>query len=81
MGFNKGRILEPSCGVGNFFGLVPQSMSNSTLYGVELDTMSSKIAGYLIQKQIFRIRDLNGQIIQMDILMLQSVMSHLGIIG
>ena len=44
---NKGRILEPSCGVGNFFGLVPQSMSNSTLYGVELDTMSSKIAGYL----------------------------------
>lgn len=47
MGFNKGRILEPSCGVGNFFGLVPQSMSNSTLYGVELDTMSSKIAGYL----------------------------------
>ena len=47
MGFNKGRILEPSCGVGNFFGLVPQSMSNSTLYGIELDTMSSKIAGYL----------------------------------
>lgn len=47
MGFVGGRILEPSCGVGNFFGLLPEHMSNSTLYGIELDKMSAKIASYL----------------------------------
>ena len=47
LGFTKGRILEPSCGTGNFFGLLPESMNKSTLYGVELDQMSAKIAGYL----------------------------------
>lgn len=47
MGFSRGRILEPSCGIGNFFGLVPENMDGSTLYGVELDRMSAKIAGYL----------------------------------
>ena len=47
MGFSRGRILEPSCGIGNFFGLVPEDMDGSTLYGVELDRMSAKIAGYL----------------------------------
>ena len=39
MGFSRGRILEPSCGIGNFFGLVPENMDGSTLYGVELDRM------------------------------------------
>ena len=47
MGFVGGRILEPSCGIGNFFGLLPEYMSNSTLYGIELDKMSAKIAAYL----------------------------------
>lgn len=47
LGFTKGRILEPSCGTGNFFGLLPESMNKSTLYGVELDQMSAKITGYL----------------------------------
>ena len=37
MGFRTGNILEPSCGVGNFFGMLPESMAGSRLYGVELD--------------------------------------------
>jgi N12 class adenine-specific DNA methylase len=44
MGFNKGNILEPSCGVGNFFGLLPEKFSDSKLYGVELDDISGRIA-------------------------------------
>lgn len=47
MGFRKGNILEPSCGVGNFFGLLPETMNNSRLYGVELDSISGKIAKQL----------------------------------
>lgn len=43
-GFKGGRILEPSCGVGNFFGMLPESMANSELHGVELDSVSAKIA-------------------------------------
>ena len=44
MGFRTGNILEPSCGVGNFFGLLPESMENSRLYGVELDSITGRIA-------------------------------------
>ncbi len=44
MGFQKGNILEPSMGVGNFFGLLPESMQGSRLYGVELDSISGRIA-------------------------------------
>ena len=44
MGFRKGNILEPSMGVGNFFGLLPESMQESRLYGVELDSISGRIA-------------------------------------
>ena len=44
MCFRSGNILEPSCGVGNFFGLLPQSMENSALYGVELDSITGRIA-------------------------------------
>ena len=44
MGFHSGNILEPSCGVGNFFGLLPQSMEKSSLYGVELDSITGRIA-------------------------------------
>lgn len=47
MGFTTGNILEPSCGVGNFFGLLPAEMSDSKLYGVELDSISGRIAKQL----------------------------------
>lgn len=50
MGFKNGNILEPSCGVGNFIGMLPTEMSNSNVYGVELDTISSSIAKQLYQK-------------------------------
>ncbi len=50
MGFRTGNILEPSCGIGNFFGLVPESMSESNLYGVELDTLTGRIAQQLYQQ-------------------------------
>ena len=47
MGFRTGNILEPSCGVGNFFGMLPAEMSGSRLYGVELDSLSGRIAKQL----------------------------------
>ncbi len=50
MGFVKGNILEPSCGVGNFMGLLPDSMSGSRMYGVELDSITGRIAKQLYQK-------------------------------
>jgi len=49
MGFRTGNILEPSCGIGNFFGLVPESMAGSRLYGVELDSLTGRIARQLYQ--------------------------------
>jgi hypothetical protein len=49
MGFTKGNILEPSCGTGNFFGLLPEDMRESKLYGVELDSISGRIARQLYQ--------------------------------
>ena len=50
MGFRTGNILEPSMGVGNFFGLLPESMAGSRLYGVELDSISGRIARQLYPK-------------------------------
>ena len=50
MGLSKGNVLEPSCGVGNFMGLVPESMGNIKMYGVELDSVSGRIAQQLYQK-------------------------------
>ena len=50
MGLSKGNVLEPSCGVGNFMGLVPESMENIKMYGVELDSVSGRIAQQLYQK-------------------------------
>ena len=50
MGFETGNILEPSCGVGNFFGMLPEEMRNSRLYGVELDPISGRIAKQLYPK-------------------------------
>ena len=49
MGFKNGNILEPSCGIGNFMGLIPDSMSESKIYGVELDSISGRIAQQLYQ--------------------------------
>ena len=50
MGFRTGNVLEPSCGVGNFFGLLPESMRGSRLYGVELDSLTGRIARQLYPK-------------------------------
>ena len=50
LGFAKGTILEPSCGTGNFFGLLPESMGTSRLYGVELDPLTGEIAKQLYQR-------------------------------
>ena len=50
MGLKQGNILEPSCGVGNFMGLIPESMGKANMYGVELDPVSGKIAKQLYQK-------------------------------
>ena len=49
MGFQSGNILEPSCGVGNFFGCLPETMADSKLYGVELDSITGRIAQQLYQ--------------------------------
>lgn len=49
MSFRMGNILEPSCGIGNFFGLLPESMTGSRLYGVELDSITGRIAKQLYQ--------------------------------
>ena len=50
MGFKEGNLLEPSCGIGNFIGMLPQSMQDSKVYGIELDTISAGIAQQLYQK-------------------------------
>ena len=50
MGFTQGNILEPSCGIGNFLGMLPENMSGSKLYGVELDDLSGRIARQLYQQ-------------------------------
>ena len=50
MGFTQGNILEPACGIGNFLGMLPENMSGSKLYGVELDDLSGRIARQLYQQ-------------------------------
>lgn len=50
LGFRSGNVLEPSCGVGNFFGMLPDSMKESRLYGVELDSITGRIAQQLYPK-------------------------------
>ena len=52
MGFREGNILEPSCGIGNFIGMLPQSMQDSKIYGVEIDKISAGIAQQLYQKTL-----------------------------
>ena len=55
MGFKTGNILEPSCGVGNFFGMLPESMAGSKLYGVELDSITGRIAQKLYPEAIITV--------------------------
>ena len=55
MGFQTGNILEPSCGIGNFFGMLPERMRSSKLYGVELDDLTGRIAKQLYQNASIRI--------------------------
>ena len=50
LGFSQGNILEPSCGTGNFFGLLPESMQNSKLHGVEIDSLTGRLAKQLYPK-------------------------------
>ncbi|NMS88145.1 SAM-dependent DNA methyltransferase, partial [Clostridioides difficile] len=50
LGFSQGNILEPSCGTGNFFGLLPENMAGSKLHGVEIDPLTGEIAKQLYQK-------------------------------
>ena len=56
MGFKTGNVLEPSCGIGNFFGLLPESMHESKLFGVELDAVTGRIARQLYQKNSIAIQ-------------------------
>ena len=56
LGFSTGNLLEPSCGVGNFFGLLPEKMQESKLYGVELDSISGRIAQQLYPKANITVR-------------------------
>ena len=55
MGFRQGNILEPSCGVGNFIGMLPDSMADSKVYGVEIDSISGRIAQQLYQNSIIAV--------------------------
>ena len=56
LGFQRGNILEPSCGVGNFIGMRPDNLSDSKIYGVELDSISGRIAQQLYQKSSIAVR-------------------------
>ena len=60
MGFHTGNILEPSCGIGNFFGLLPESMAGSKLYGIELDSITGRIAKQLYQNANITIQGYEG---------------------
>ncbi len=56
MGFSTGNVLEPACGIGNFFGLVPEGMADSHFYGVELDSITGRIAKLLYPENDIRIQ-------------------------
>ena len=56
MGLKQANILEPACGVGNFFGMLPEELSNCQMYGVELDSVSGRIAQQLYQKSTIAVR-------------------------
>jgi len=56
MGFRTGNVLEPACGIGNFFGMLPESMEDSKLYGIELDSLTGRIAKQLYQRANIQIQ-------------------------
>lgn len=56
MGLKEANILEPSCGVGNFFGMLPNELENCRMYGVELDSISGRIAQQLYQKNTIAVQ-------------------------
>ena len=56
MGFKQGNILEPSCGIGNFMGLMPESISDSKIYGIEIDSITGRIAQQLYQKNTIAVQ-------------------------
>ena len=58
MGFRNGNILEPSMGIGNFFGMLPDTMQDSRLYGVELDSVTGRIAQKLYRMPTLKLPDL-----------------------
>ena len=60
MGLKQGNVLEPSCGTGNFMGLVPEGMSSLKMYGVEVDSISGRIAGQLYQKNRISVQGFEG---------------------
>lgn len=62
LGFREGNILEPSCGIGHFIGMLPEEMKESKIYGVELDTVSAGIAQQLYQKSSIAAQALRKQI-------------------
>lgn len=65
MGFQKGNILEPAMGTGNFFGALPESMTGARLYGVELDSLTGRLPGFFIRKQRSRLVGLKKQTFRM----------------
>lgn len=74
MGFTQGNILEPACGIGNFLGMLPERMSGSKLYGVELDDLSGRIARQLYQKAVLRCRAMRKPPSRITFSMLPSAM-------
>lgn len=64
MGVEQANILEPSCGTGNFLGMLPQEMQSSKLYGIELDSISGKIAKQLYPKANIKVQGYEKQIYQ-----------------
>lgn len=56
MGFRQGNVLEPACGIGHFFGMLPESMAESKVYGVELDDISGRIARQLYPRSSISVR-------------------------
>ncbi len=66
MGFAKGNVLEPAMGIGNFFGMLPEKMQESRLYGVELDGITGRIAKQLYPNANIKISGFEKQIIPND---------------
>ena len=77
MGFEKGNVLEPAMGIGNFFGMLPEKMQESRLYGVELDGITGRIAKQLYPNADIKITGFEKTDIRTISLMWQSEMCHL----